>query len=148
MVSLQKQALEDKFNETVEFLYSLEKFGILLGLENITSLLQQLGNPQNKFATIHVAGSNGKGSTSAYIYGMLRSAGYKAALYTSPHLNDFRERIMLNGSMISKEDIIETTEKIRRICNPERTTFFEFTTAIAFDAIARSKPDIAVIEVG
>ena len=142
------QSLEDKYNETVEFLYSLEKFGILLGLENITSLLEQLGNPQNKFPTIHIAGSNGKGSTSSYIYGILRSAGYNGALYTSPHLNDFRERIILNGALISKEEIVETTEKIRRIYDPTRTTFFEFTTAVAFDYIARSKPDFAVIEVG
>ncbi len=148
MAASYNQSLDDKFKGTVEFLYSLEKFGILLGLENITSLLEQLGNPQKKFPTIHVAGSNGKGSTSAYIYGILRSAGYNGALYTSPHLNDFRERIILNGSLISKEEIVETTEKIRRIYDPKRTTFFEFTTAIAFDYIARSKPDFAVIEVG
>src|SRR5271157_1336094 len=142
------QGLEEKYKETVRFLYSLERFGILLGLENITSLLRQLGNPQKKFPAVHVAGSNGKGSTSAFIFGILREGGYKTALYTSPHLNDFRERIRMNGSLVPKEAIIETTEQIRRIYNPERTTFFEFTTAIAFDFIAKSKPDIAVIEVG
>jgi len=148
MSSSRNRALEHKYNETVSFLYSLERFGILLGLENITSLLEQLGNPQKKFPVVHVAGSNGKGSTSAFIFGILREAGYKTALYTSPHLNDFRERIRVNGSLVPKEAIIETTEKIRRIYNPERTTFFEFTTAVAFDFLAQAKPDIAVIEVG
>ena len=148
MSSSHDQALEDKYNETVSFLYSLERFGILLGLENIASLLERLGNPQKSFPVVHVAGSNGKGSTSAFIFGILREAGYKTALYTSPHLNDFRERIRVNGSLVPKEAIIESTEKIRRIYDPERTTFFEFTTAVAFDFIAQSKPDIAVIEVG
>ena len=142
------QALEEKYKETVRFLYSLERFGILLGLENITSLLEQLGNPQKEFPVVHIAGSNGKGSTSAFIFGILREAGYRTALYTSPHLNDFRERIRVNGSLVPKQAIIETTEKIRRIYDPERTTFFEFTTAVAFDFIAKSKPDLAVIEVG
>jgi len=148
MSSPPDQALEEKYKETVSFLYSLERFGILLGLENIASLLEQLDNPQKTFPVIHVAGSNGKGSTSAFIFGILREAGYKTALYTSPHLNDFRERIRVNGSLVPKEAIIESTEKIRRIYDPERTTFFEFTTAVAFDFIAQAKPDIAVIEVG
>ncbi len=148
MNSRRDELLENKYNDTVTFLCSLERFGILLGLENITYLLEQLGNPQKKFPAIHVAGSNGKGSTSAFIFGILREAGYNAALYTSPHLNDFRERIRVNGSLISKEALIEITERIRRIYSRERTTFFEFTTAVAFDYIAQIKPDIAVIEVG
>jgi dihydrofolate synthase/folylpolyglutamate synthase len=148
MSSSRDQALESRYNETISFLYSLERFGILLGLENITSLLEQLGNPQKSFPVVHVAGSNGKGSTSAFIFGVLREAGYKAALYTSPHLNDFRERIRVNGSLVPKEAIVESAEKIRRIYDPERTTFFEFTTAVAFDFMAQAKPDIAVIEVG
>ena len=148
MSSSRDQTLEDKYNETVSFLYSLERFGILLGLENISSLLEQLGNPQKSFPVVHVAGSNGKGSTSAFMFGVLREAGYKTALYTSPHLNDFRERIRVNGSLVPKEAIIESTAKVRGIYDPERTTFFEFTTAVAFDFMARAKPDIAVIEVG
>jgi dihydrofolate synthase / folylpolyglutamate synthase len=148
MSSSRDQALEEKYNETISFLYSLERFGILLGLDNITSLLEQLGNPQKSFPVVHVAGSNGKGSTSAFIFGALREAGYKTALYTSPHLNDFRERIKVNGSLVPKEAIVESVEKIRRIYDPERTTFFEFTTAVAFDFMARANPDIAVIEVG
>jgi dihydrofolate synthase/folylpolyglutamate synthase len=148
MASSSLRHVDNKYDETVRFLCSLERFGILLGLENITNLLEKLGNPQKSFPVVHVAGSNGKGSTSAFIYGILRAAGLKAALYTSPHLNDFRERIRINGTLVSKEALIDSTEKIRKIYNPERTTFFEFTTAVAFACISQAKPDIAVVEVG
>lgn len=148
MPSPSLQNLDEKYNKTVDFLCSMERFGILLGLENITLLLERLGNPQKKFPVVHVAGSNGKGSTSSLIYEMLREAGLKAALYTSPHLNDFRERIKLNGAMVSKEALIASTEKIRTFYDPDRTTFFEFTTAVAFDCMAQTAPDMAVIEVG
>lgn len=142
------RSADEKYDETVRFLCSLERFGILLGLENITSLMEKLGNPQISFPAVHVAGSNGKGSTSAFIYSILRAAGLKAALYTSPHLNDFRERIRIDGNLVSKEAVTASAEKIRNIYDPERTTFFEFTTAVAFDCIAQSKPDVAVVEVG
>jgi len=140
--------MTDEYEETVSFLCSLERFGILLGLENITSLLEKIGNPQKKFPVVHVAGSNGKGSTASFIAGMARSAGLKTALYTSPHLNDFRERIRIDGELVSREDIIQSTGMIREIYDPERTTFFEFTTAVAFDSIAKARPGLAVIEVG
>lgn len=139
---------DDRYNETVKFLYSLERFGILLGLDNIESLLGQIDNPQLKFKSVHVAGSNGKGSTSSFITGILRQAGYRTALYTSPHLNDFRERIRIDGQLVSKESLVKATERIRKLYNPERTTFFEFTTAVAFECIAEIEPDIAIIEVG
>jgi dihydrofolate synthase/folylpolyglutamate synthase len=142
------KSVEEQYQETVAFLCSLERFGILLGLKNISVLLKQLGNPQTTFPVIHIAGSNGKGSTASFICEILREAGLKTALYTSPHLNDFRERIRLHGAFVSKEAIIASTERIRRIYDPERTTFFEFTTAVAFDCIADFKPDMAVIEVG
>lgn len=148
MPSPSLQDLDEKYNQTVDFLCSMERFGILLGLENISLLLERLGNPQKKFAVVHVAGSNGKGSTSSLIYEVLQEAGLRAALYTSPHLNDFRERIKLNGVMVSKEALIESTEKIRAVYDPSRTTFFEFTTAVAFDCMAQSPLDMAVIEVG
>lgn len=148
MPSPSLQNLDENYNKTVDFLCSMERFGILLGLENITLLLERLGNPQKKFPVVHVAGSNGKGSTSSLIYEMLREAGLRAALYTSPHLNDFRERIKLNGAMVSKEALIASTEKIRTFYDPDRTTFFEFTTAVAFDCMAQTAPDMAVIEVG
>lgn len=138
----------DEYEETISFLYSLERFGILLGLENITSLLEKISNPQREFPVVHVAGSNGKGSTASFITGIARCAGIKTALYTSPHLNDFRERVRIDGDLISREDLIRSTAKIREIYDPERTTFFEFTTAVAFDIIARARPGLAVIEVG
>lgn len=142
------RTVEEEYGDTIEFLYGLERFGILLGLENISNLLSKIGNPQFRFPVVHVAGSNGKGSTSSFVNGILREAGLTTALYTSPHLNDFRERIRLNGSMISKEAMIESTKKIRAVYDPSRTTFFEFTTAVAFDCIAQAAPDMAVIEVG
>ncbi|MGO9572640.1 MAG: bifunctional folylpolyglutamate synthase/dihydrofolate synthase [Desulfomonilaceae bacterium] len=148
MPSPSLQDLDEKYDRTVEFLCSMERFGILLGLDNISVLLERLGNPQKKFSAVHVAGSNGKGSTSSLIYEVLREAGLRAALYTSPHLNDFRERIKLNGAMVSKEALIASTEKIRSLYDPSRTTFFEFTTAVAFDCMAQAAPDMAVIEVG
>jgi len=140
--------LDNTYEQVIEFLYGLERFGILLGLDNITELLDIIGNPQDTFPTIHVGGSNGKGSTASFINGILMQAGLKTALYTSPHLNDFRERIRLNGQMVSKEALISSTEKIRQIYDPTRTTFFEFTTAVAFDCIADFRPDIAIVEVG
>lgn len=142
------RTVEDQYRETYNFLCSLERFGILLGLENISLLLEKLGNPHRTFPVIHVGGSNGKGSTAAIICGILRESGLKTALYTSPHLNDFRERIRLNGSMISREAVIASTRKIRSVYDPERTTFFEFTTAVAFDCMAEAQPDMAVVEVG
>jgi dihydrofolate synthase/folylpolyglutamate synthase len=129
-------------------MYSLERFGILLGLDNITRLLSSMGNPETQFPVVHVAGSNGKGSTASFVYHMLLESGFRAALYTSPHLNDFRERIRLNGSLVTKESLLDAVRKVRSIYDPERTTFFEFSTAAAFDCIARAKPDVAVIEVG
>ncbi len=148
MGSLSVGTDEASYHEAITFLYSLERFGILLGLDNIRLLLEKLDNPQYRFPVVHVAGSNGKGSTASFITGILREAGLKTALYTSPHLNDFRERIRLNGSLVTKEALVGSTEKVRKLYDPERTTFFEFTTAVAFDCMAQARPDVAVIEVG
>lgn len=136
------------YEETYAFLCSLERFGILLGLENISDLLGKLGDPQLDYPTVHVGGSNGKGSTSSFLSNILRSAGLRTALYTSPHLNDFRERIRIDGRMVSKESVISATQRAREVYDPERTTFFEFTTAVAFQCLAEARPDMAVIEVG
>lgn len=136
------------YDETYTFLCSLERFGILLGLDNIRSLLAKLGNPQLRFPVVHIAGSNGKGSVAAIVTAILRSAGYRTALYTSPHLNDFRERIRIDGALVSKEAVIRAAEKVREVYDPEKTTFFEFTTAVAFLCIAEERPDIAIVEVG
>ncbi|MFH0958391.1 MAG: folylpolyglutamate synthase/dihydrofolate synthase family protein, partial [Pseudomonadota bacterium] len=140
--------VDGEYSRTIDFLYSFERFGILLGLENISSLLAAIGNPQDQFRSVHVAGSNGKGSTSSLIEAIVAGSGLTTALYTSPHLNDFRERMRINGKFVSKEDIIRSTQKILPIYDHERTTFFEYTTAIAFDCIAKAKPDIGIIEVG
>jgi dihydrofolate synthase/folylpolyglutamate synthase len=148
MNSPQVRVTDTDYEATVRFLYSLERFGILLGLDNISKLLAAIGNPQEKFPVVHVAGSNGKGSTASFINGILRAAGLRTAIYTSPHLNEFRERIRLNGDMVSEEALVSSTKDVRKVYDPERTTFFEFTTAVAFDIIAGFQPDIAVIEVG
>ncbi len=137
-----------EYAHTVSFLCGLERFGILLGLDNITTLLEKIGNPQRSFRSVHITGSNGKGSTASFVEGIARAAGMRTALYTSPHLNDFRERIRLDGRVIGENDVIEAADKIKELYDPSRTTFFEFTTALAFDQIAKFRPDLAVIEVG
>lgn len=139
---------ENDYRDTIDFLCGLERFGILLGLNNIVSLLEKMGNPQKAFRSVHIAGSNGKGSTAAFINNIAMAAGLHTALYTSPHLNDFRERIRLDGRMISKEALVDATRRVRSLYDSERTTFFEFTTALAFDCISQFKPDLAVVEVG
>lgn len=144
----QSRDVDREFEETYSFLCSLDRFGILLGLENITNLLAAIGNPQETFPAIHIAGSKGKGSTAAFLNSILVNANINTALYTSPHLNDFRERIRINGQMISKEEVIESANKVKQVYNPSRTTYFEFTTALAFDCIAGRRPDCAIIEVG
>ncbi|MEK6589858.1 MAG: Mur ligase family protein, partial [Nitrospinota bacterium] len=146
--------------ETIKFLYNLERFGIKLGLENISIILNLFDNPHKKFKSIHIAGTNGKGSTAAMTASILQYAGYKTGLYTSPHIQDFRERIMVNGAMIPEEDVVELTEIIRcKMQDPPISplvkggikgglTFFEFTTAMAFLHFSREMVDFAVVEVG
>ena len=134
----------------LDYLLSLKNFGSKLGLERMYQLCESLGNPQNAFKSIHVAGTNGKGSTSAFIYSILQEAGYKVGMNTSPHLVTFNERIKINGSDISDEDVDSLISEIRGVIekNSIETTFFEFTTAMAFLHFARKKVDYAVIEVG
>ena len=133
---------------TIEYLFGLEKFGIKLGLHNIRVLLETLGNPQTKFLSVHIAGTNGKGSTSSMIAAVLTTAGYKVGLYTSPHLVKFNERIRINGRMISDADLIRYTRLLRPKIDTLRATFFEATTAIAFKYFADRHIDIGVIETG
>ncbi len=137
------------YPETLDYLFSLHRFGIKLGLEAITDILDRLGNPQRRYPTLHVAGTNGKGSSSAMVASILQATGYRVGLYTSPHLIDFRERIRVQGTDISVESACALTEQIRRTANPLITlTFFEFTTALAFLHFRNQQVDIAVIEVG
>lgn len=132
------------------YLASLEKFGINLGQERITYLLKKLGDPHLKFKSIHIAGTNGKGSTAAMTASILKEAGYKVGLYTSPHLFDYRERIKINGKDISRSDLESGLELIKKISDEltDKPTIFEALTALAFDWFAKKKIDYAVVEVG
>lgn len=118
------------------------------GLENTLALDEHFGHPHRQFKTIHIAGTNGKGSCSHTIAAILQSAGYRVGLYTSPHLVDFRERIRVNGTPISKEEVVKFVEQERAFFEPLQPSFFELTTALAFKYFAESKVDVAVIEVG
>jgi dihydrofolate synthase/folylpolyglutamate synthase len=133
---------------TLEYLYGLQTFGMKLGLHNIRALLRFCHDPHKQFRSVHVAGTNGKGSTSAMIAAVLQSAGYRTALYTSPHLVKFNERIRINGEMISDADLVRYAGLLRPKIDDLKATFFEATTAIAFMYFADKKVDIAVIETG
>lgn len=117
-------------------------------LTNTIRLCDTLGNPQQKFKCIHVAGTNGKGSTSHMLAAILQTAGYKTGLYTSPHLKDFRERIKVNGEMVSEEFVILFTERIRARIEEIEPSFFEITVVMAFEYFAQQEVDIAIIETG
>lgn len=118
------------------------------GLQNIEALDRLCGNPHDKFLTIHVAGSNGKGSVSHTLASVLQSSGFKTGLYTSPHLRDFRERIRVNGEMIPEERVVAFTEGLMERVKDISPSFFEWTTEMAFDYFAETGVDIAVIETG
>ncbi|MGC8992634.1 MAG: bifunctional folylpolyglutamate synthase/dihydrofolate synthase [Thermoplasmata archaeon] len=138
--------------EEIDYLYSLSRFGIKLGLDVMTNLANKLGNPQNYYKTFHITGSNGKGSTSAMLYTILRQK-YSSGLYTSPHIKEFNERIMVNDKYIENEFIKDWVRRNKKIVEDMakigmQPTFFEFTTAMAFDYFKEKKIDVAVIEVG
>lgn len=118
------------------------------GLDNTIRLLDKLNNPQNSYKTIHIAGTNGKGSTSHMLAAILQEAGYKTALYTSPHLVDFGERIRVNGEKISQEYVVNFVRKNRNLLEEVQPSFFEATMAMAFSYFEEEKVDVAVIEVG
>ena len=146
------------YSEALQYLYDAAPAFHLVGaaaykpgLDNVRALMEQFGNPHTKFNAIHVAGTNGKGSTSHLIAAVLQSAGYKVGLYTSPHLIDFRERIRINGQPIPEHEVIAFVEQIKnqksKIKNL-KSSFFELVTTLAFDYFAREQVDIAVVEVG
>ena len=137
------------YSSAIEYLYGLQKHGIKLGLETMRTLLSRLGNPERRFRSLHIGGTNGKGSTAAMTAAMLQAAGYRVGLYTSPHLVDFRERIRVNQIMIAEAQVAELTQRLRTIVPSDLTpTFFELTTAMAFLHFAESGVDVAVLEVG
>ena len=118
------------------------------GLETISRLCAMLGNPQQRLRCVHIAGTNGKGSTASTIAAIYQAAGLKVGLYTSPHLVDFRERIRINGQMIGEAEVVDFVERWRRSGSELQPSFFELTTAMAFEWFARQQVDLAVIEVG
>ncbi len=142
--------------DPIEYLFSLEQFGIKFGLENIRFLLGHLGNPQLAFRSIHVAGTNGKGSVTAMVDTILRQAGLRSARYTSPHLIDLSERFVIDGSPVSDAELRRSAAAVQLAIEAligagtlsAKPTFFEATTAVAFDLFRHARVDFAVIEVG
>ena len=137
-------------NETLDYIHSVCWKGMMPGLERITELLEKMGNPEKDLKFIHIAGTNGKGSTAAMTASILQKAGYRTGLYTSPFIYQFGERMQVNGEMISDEELIEITEQVKPLADAmaENPTEFELITAIAFAFFKRQKCDIVVLEVG
>ena len=144
-----------KYFETLDWMFSKlpmyqrqGKTAFKKDLINIVALAQHLGNPQYQFKSIHVAGTNGKGSTSHMLASVLQEAGYKVGLYTSPHLKDFRERIKVNGKLIRKNCVINFIKRNQTFLEQQQLSFFEMTVGLAFEHFAKQQVDIAVVEVG
>jgi len=148
---------DSSYQKTIDYLYGLQKHGIKLALSNSHTLMEVMGNPHKKFRSVHIAGTNGKGSTSAFLAGMLRASGFRVGLYTSPHLVSFTERFRIDNIQISEQKVAELAQRVWEgyrgvpaadgveALNP---TFFEVATAMAFSWFAEESVDIAVIEVG
>ncbi|MFC2080068.1 bifunctional folylpolyglutamate synthase/dihydrofolate synthase [Bacteroidota bacterium] len=143
------------YQETLSFLFNslpmyqrTGKAAYKANLDNTIALDESLGHPHTKFKSIHIAGTNGKGSVSHILASILQAAGYKTGLYTSPHLLDFRERIRVDGKMIDDKAVVEFVKKIRKEIETISPSFFEMTVAMAFDHFAKEKVDIAIIETG
>ncbi len=143
------------YTETIDYLFHRLPMFSRLGaaaykgdLTNTIKLCEAVGNPHLQFKSIHIAGTNGKGSTSHILAAIMQTAGYKTGLYTSPHLKDFRERIKVNGEMVEKDFVAEFTERIKPLIEEIEPSFFEITVAMAFTWFAQQKADIAIIEVG
>ena len=151
------------YTEATEFLFSLRRFGWRLGLETIQRLLDLLGNPQRGVPSVHIGGTNGKGSTAAMVAAILQAAGHRTGLYTSPHLLDFTERIRVNGHPIGEAEVTRLTARLKELCAAHfahspmpnapsdrlpHPTFFELTTAMAFQCFLQEATEAVVIEVG
>ena len=143
-----KQHESADINHTLEKLFRLQRLGIKVGLEHTYELLNRCGNPHNNLRTIHLAGTNGKGSTAAMVQSILRNAGLKVGLYTSPHLVSFNERIRVNGTQVSNNFIIDFMKKFNDDIDEIKSTFFETTTVLALCYFNYKKVDVAVIETG
>jgi len=143
------------YDESLNYLYQqlpiFSRIGVAAykkDLTNTKQLCEALNNPQTKFKSIHIAGTNGKGSVSHMLAAILQTAGYKTGLYTSPHLKDFRERIRINGELCSKDFIAVFTQKMIPLIDELEPSFFEITVAMAFEYFAEQKVDVAIIETG
>ena len=142
--------------DPLSYLYGLEQFGIKFGLENISTLVEALGHPERAFRSVHIAGTNGKGSVTAMVDAALRAAGHRSARYTSPHLVDLAERFVIDGRPIGQDTMVAAIADVRDAVDALRArgalvvqpTFFEVTTAVAFTLFRRAGIDLAVIEVG
>ncbi len=137
-----------RYDQAIDILFGLESFGVKLGLDNIHQFVERLGHPERGFRSIHVAGTNGKGTVCSTLAAVLAAAGYKTGLFTSPHLMDYRERIRINGARIPKAEVSRFINRHYGFVRRNRITFFETTAAMAFDWFARSGCDFAVVEVG
>lgn len=137
------------YSFVIEYLYALQKHGIKLGLETMRILLDRVGNPHRSLRVLHIGGTNGKGSTAAMVASVLQHSGRRVGLYTSPHLVEFRERIRVNGCMITEKQVEKVIARLRVALRDDlEPTFFEMTTALAFLYFADSEVDVAVLEVG
>ena len=143
------------YQESIHYLFSrlpmfssLGQTAIKPGLTNIIRFCKSLNEPQSRFKSVHVGGTNGKGSTSHMLAAILQTAGYKTGLYTSPHLRDFRERIRVNGEMISEAEVISFVDQQRKNIEEIEPSFFETTVAMAFDHFVKHGVEVAVVEVG
>ncbi len=143
-----RRARPTSYPQSIRELYALQSFGIKLGLRNIRGLLRSIGDPHRRIRVIHIAGTNGKGSTAALIAAVLTEAGYRTGLYTSPHLVDFRERMRIDGREISSERVVAWTRRLLPEVWRRRSTFFEAVTAMAFGWFEEEGVDVAVIETG
>ena len=149
------QAHSLTYQETIEYLYAqlpmFSRVGAIAykaDLHNTIALCNSINNPQQKFRSIHIAGTNGKGSTSHILAAILQAAGYKTGLYTSPHIKDFRERIKVNGEMVAENFVVNFVANTKAISDEIQPSFFELTVAMAFDYFAKENVDIAIIETG
>ncbi|MBI1767976.1 MAG: bifunctional folylpolyglutamate synthase/dihydrofolate synthase [Bacteroidetes bacterium] len=147
--------MNNSYQEVIDYLYSslpvFQRVGASAykgDLSNTLALCEALGNPHQKFKSIHVAGTNGKGSSSHMLAAVLQSAGYKTGLYTSPHLKEFTERIKINGEEVSKEFVVDFVNRMKSVLERVQPSFFEATVAMAFDYFVQQKVEIAVVEVG
>src|SRR5690554_2480653 len=143
------------YQETVDYLFSQLPMFQRVGasaykadLSNTLAICELMGNPQRQFRSIHIAGTNGKGSVSSTLASIFATCGYKTGLFTSPHLKDYRERIRINGAMIPEEFVIRFVEKYRREASTLQPSFFELTCVMAFAYFAEEQVDIAILEVG